>query len=153
MSNKITKVSVHPLSRKSKEKKRLMLRDIKLSVQRTTVSNEKHIPLINRLTWFQLYLAGSPAPPSLSELQDAIREYIDRNKDDMVSRREQLRKDRPVPKKLQEMEELRSMETKEFSSSGIELPKMLSAKDFEAFQRWNGDYSALSQFQMIKYKI
>lgn len=152
MSNKIIKVSVHPASRKSKEKKRLMLRDLKLAAQKISTTHSKHIPLINRLTWFQLYLASS-VTPTLSDVQAAIREYINRNQDDIEELKEKVRRDRPMPKKLVEMEELRNLELKEFATSGIELPKMLTAKDFEAFQRWSGDYAALHQLTLTKYKI
>lgn len=152
MSNKITKVSVHPFSRKSNEKRRMMLRAIKLTNRKSTVTHAKHIPLINRLTWFQLYLAGTQLP-TLPEIQEAIREYVDRNKEEIGGFRSALRKDRPVPKKMQEMEELRSQELVEFSTAGIELPKMISGRDFAAFQKWSGDYNSISQLQMTKYKI
>lgn len=153
MSNKITKVSVHPLSRKSKEKKRMMLRELRLTAQKSTVTHDKHVPLINRLTWFQLYLADHTKPPTLPEIQDAIKEYVERNKDDMQRLQGEVRKDRPAPKKLKEMEELRTLEMKEYSTSGIELPRMLAAKDFDAFQLWNGDYNCLKQLCMTKYII
>ena len=146
--------ALHPKSRKASLRKRHLLRSIKISAQKSCGYSQRFIPLIDRLTWFQLYLStgqGSSSLPTMEGVQEAIREYIDRNSQAIKEFEGEQRANRPVPKKLLELLELRRMEEEEFSKSGIELPILLNKMTFDSFCKWSGDYNSLNQFEMTRY--
>jgi hypothetical protein len=152
---KPSSAALHPKSRKAQLRKRQLLRSIKISSQKSSGYSQKCIPLIDRLTWFQLFLSSHQpdSPPTPDQIQEAIVEYINRNAPAMSDLEGEWRADRPIPKKLQELRELKRMEEEEFSTKGIELPTLHAKKEFAKFCSWNGDYNSINQFEMKRYHL
>jgi hypothetical protein len=147
--------SLHPNSRKASHRKRQLLRSLKISTQKSSVYSQKCIPLIDRLTWFQLYLStyqNQETPcPTQEQIQESIKEYIDRNGKAIEELEAEQRSDRPIPRKLKELKELKRMEEEEFAKNGIELPTLHAKKAFDKFCGWSGDYNSLNQLEMSRY--
>lgn len=150
MSNKIIKVSIHPNSRKAQIKKRLILRDYKMDSRKATIINKKFIPLIDRVTWFQYYFDKMPIQ---KEIQQALTDYLNRNDATIEELKQKIKTDRPFPRKLLEIEELKKIELAEFTKNGIELPICHTNKGFEVLKSWNGDYNSLNQLEKTKYYL
>lgn len=147
--------ALHPKSRKAQLRRRGFLRSLKISSQKSSGYTKKCIPLIDRLTWFQLFLSSNQpdSPPTPDQIQEAITEYINRNDQAIADLEGELRADRPIPKKLLELRELKRMESEEFTTNGIELPVLHSKREFGKLCDWNGDYNSIKQFEMKRYHL
>ncbi|KAI9012303.1 hypothetical protein DFJ74DRAFT_683242 [Hyaloraphidium curvatum] len=140
----------HPYSRKATQLARATLRTEKIAKQAAMASKQRS-KAAERLVWFKFALPDEVAVASRGDLHELIAMYIARNDDQIEALTKQLRKGRPKPSKLANLEALRQSELDEYNV-GVEVPDFTDVKNLAFVRTWEGDPNQINRIKMVRIR-
>jgi hypothetical protein len=78
--------------------------------------------------------------------------YIDRFDDELENLKSQIRPNRPLPLKMEELKMAKKQEMDEFCGAGFEMAQVLDPEAFKAFLEWDGTFGYLHLIKLVRYK-
>jgi len=84
------------------------------------------------------------------ELTVSFGRYISRFDEEIEQLRASLRPNRPLPRRLDELEMARRQDGQEYESAGFQVPDLKDARTVEALRRWNGDFQSIATIKQIR---
>lgn len=143
---------LHEKSRKFLKAKREIIRKERLNHEKGDRIKNKVHTTIDRLTWFQLILEEDKNTLSESEIHELLELYLSRYDDKLAELKSSLRPNRPIPKKIHEIESVQFTEMDEYKNSGLEIPDLTLEDNVKRFKAWSGDYNSISLIKMKRFK-
>ncbi len=83
-------------------------------------------------------------------LYNFLYRYISRYEEEIEALKSTLRANRPIPKRLDELQLAKKQEEQEYTSTGFTLPDLKDSKVVQTLRNWNGDYNAVSTIRQIR---
>lgn len=123
----------HPKDRKVLKQKAQAQKDLRKRQHKLETVVHKAVPLVDRLTWFQMWWADRTRPVSSDDIQEAVSEYLCRH-DAVIPT---LAKSNNNNNRAKFLQLQREQEMRE----GVELPAGLTTREgFRMLMEWRGDY-------------
>lgn len=90
---------------------------------------------------------------SKQEIDSLVQEYLARFEEEAQTIRAEQRPNRPVPKRLDEINHLISSEVAEYQSGpGLEIPDMATLNSVKALLAWDGTRESLNLLKLVRCK-
>ncbi|XP_001626535.2 translation machinery-associated protein 16 [Nematostella vectensis] len=148
------KKAIHPNSRKASQLARSAHRDEKLQRKKDERTHMLEVKVGDKCRWFYEHIDDTKTRYTAQEVRDLIEMYLHRF-DDELQKIEELNnvvkgRQRMHVNKEDAMRTIIKVERELFSTGGLEIPDLTSAKNFELFKIWNCD---MKNFAPIKMKL
>ncbi|KAI8895727.1 translation machinery-associated protein 16 [Globomyces pollinis-pini] len=139
----------HPYSRKATQMKRVLMREDS-TAHKEQLRNEPKQRAVDKLLWFK-NASEEFETVTIDDLHDLVLSYIERNDPEILELKAKLRKGRPRPNRLDNLEMLKSTELGNYKI-GFEVPNLTNPDVFKSMKKWEGDYNAIDTLTTIRIK-
>jgi translation machinery-associated protein 16 len=102
-----------------------------------------------RIKSFQSYTMEHASPPSISEIQAMIDDFLGRDDEELATLMAERRPGRPPSTRETLLKQNQAMEQGEYAS-GFWVPELQDAENLEKLKKWNGQWSGLPTLQFAR---
>ncbi|CCF55830.1 hypothetical protein KAFR_0A03950 [Kazachstania africana CBS 2517] len=152
LKSKGKKPTLHPDGRKFKQLTRATLRDEKISA-RKRAHNERRSNELARVKFVQDVINSESfrdrATFDFDTIVIFIRQFIERDDDELNELIEERRANRPPSNKQLILQSKKNLELEEFAK-GFLVPDLTTEQNVTFLRNWNGDFGSMSTLKLIR---
>jgi len=143
--------ALHEDSRDARRLRKAAVRDERV-VRLHSQVNRAHHQWTERIAFFKDNLPDTLHPMELPQIQEIIRQYLDRHDVEVADLKAERRVGRPASTRQTLLEQAREMERKEYES-GFWAPDMREDETLLKLDAYGGDWLSLSNMRFIRVDV
>lgn len=143
--------SLHENSRDARRLRKAGVRDERVA-RLHSQKNREHHQWTERVAFFKDHLPDTLHPMEVPQIQELIRQYLDRHDVEVAELKAERRVGRPASTRQTLLEQAREMERREYES-GFWVPDMREDQTLLKLDAYGGDWLSLSNMRFIRVDV